>query len=163
MYEESIRVPLIVYDPRLGSAGQGRRRKEMTLNIDLAPTMLDLAGVPRPTAMQGRSMRPIVEAEPGKWRRDWFYEHTATLGGKIPPSEGVRTDKWKYIRYPETTPVYEELYDLEHDKLEEHNLAREAKYSKILEQLKSRRQVWSDYLDKWSRNSSWKDPAPISL
>ena len=163
MYEESIRVPLIIFDPRLGPARQSQRRSEMTLNIDLAPTMLDLSGVPRPVAMQGRSLRPLLETRLSEWRRDWFYEHSLTLGGRIPASDGVRTARWKYIRYPENSPVYEELYDLEHDTLEERNLVREPKYFEVLEKLRARRQVWSSCLDGWNRNSPWTDPKPFSL
>lgn len=158
MYEESIRVPLVVYDPRLAGRHRGRRRAEMTLNIDLAPTMLELAGVPRPPAMQGRSLLPLLEGGRPRWRREWYYEHVFTYGGRIPRSDGVRTERWKYIRYRDTQPLYEELYDLRSDPLEERNLVREPKFASIAERLRKRRQVWSEALDGWDRNRRWVDP-----
>ena len=75
MYEESIRVPLIIYDPRLPADRRGQRRSEMALNIDVAPTLLDLAGVGVPHAMQGRSLVPLMTKPGGNWRREWYYSH----------------------------------------------------------------------------------------
>ncbi|HEX28880.1 TPA: DUF4976 domain-containing protein [Candidatus Poribacteria bacterium] len=137
MYEESIRTPLIVRDPRLPSSRRGRRRKEMTLNVDLAPTLLDLAGVPIPSAMQGRSLRPLIEGKEVRWREDWFYEHLFEHP-RIPKSEGIRTSRWKYIRYVDYDPPYEELYDLANDPHEEHNVIGESDYSEVLSTLRRR-------------------------
>ncbi|WP_321470887.1 sulfatase [uncultured Paludibaculum sp.] len=144
MHEESIRVPLIMQGPGIAS---GRRVDAMSLNVDLAPTMLDLAGVPIPDEMQGRSLRPWLEGRIPAWRREWFYEHKFRANGWIPPTEGIRTERWKYTRYPEESPVFEELYDLNVDPLEERNLAAEADHRSTLETLRTRRKVWSDSLD----------------
>ena len=121
MHEESIRTPLIVRDPRLRETA-GTHREEMALNIDLAPTMLGLAGVEIPSSMQGRDLTPLVRGESRAWRKEWFYEHLLKHR-TIPKTEGVRGERWKYTRYVESEPVYEELYDLDDDPSEDHNLA----------------------------------------
>ena len=101
-YEESMRVPLIIRDPRLPARLRGSRREQMALNIDLAPTMLRLGGVPVPPVMQGRDLGPLLSGSPAGWRDDWYYEHTYIPEDDRPliaRSEGVRTTRWKYIRY----------------------------------------------------------------
>ena len=112
----------------------------MTLNIDLAPTLLDFARVHAPKSMQGRSLAPLLDGKsPRGWRKEFFYEHH-TRSDIIPPSEGVRTEKWKYFRYVESQPVVEELYDLANDPGEERNLAVDPKHAKTLAELRTR---WS--------------------
>jgi len=140
MYEESIRIPLIIRDPRSPIEERGHPRDEMVLNIDIAPTILDLAGVAIPSGMQGRSLTPLVLGQSTPWRRDWFYEHLFTLPNRapIPKSEGVRTERWKYIRYTEESPPYEELYDLMLDPLEEHNVSPLPENAEILGGLRAR-------------------------
>ena len=71
MYEESIRVPLIVFDPHAPKSARGQRRDEMVLNIDLAPTLLDYAGITVASAMQGKSLRALVNGTKQAWRDDW--------------------------------------------------------------------------------------------
>jgi arylsulfatase A-like enzyme len=135
MHEESIRVPLLVRAP--GLAG-GRTREEMALNIDIAPTLLDLAGLPAPGVMDGRSLRPLLEGRPAAWRGDFFYEHHFSApSAPIPRTEGVRTAGWKYITYFDVTPPFEELYDLESDPYEERNLAADPAHRGRLEEMKS--------------------------
>jgi arylsulfatase A-like enzyme len=142
MYEESIRVPLIIYDPRQPARRQGRQVSSMALNIDLAPTMLDYAGIAAPAAVQGASLRPLIGGKNTPWRDEWFYEHHFNFGGKIPESEGVRTSRWKYIRYPAVSPVVEELYDLRSDPFEQNNLASLPAQAKRLATLRGR---WESY------------------
>ena len=135
-HERSIRVPLVVYDPRLPKNAKGKRRNETVLTIDIAPTLLDLAGAKPPKVMQGRSLRPLLEGrDVDDWRTEFFYEHLFKHP-KIPASEGVRTDRWKYLRYVDQKPVYEELYDLKADPEEAKNLAGEEKYAAALETMR---------------------------
>jgi len=137
-YDLSLRVPWLVYDPRAPKALRGQTPEAMALNVDLAPTLLDLAGVPVPEAMQGRSVVPILQGKtPGDWRTDFFCEHLFEHHD-IPKYEGVRTTRWKYARYFEQQPVHEELYDLEADPLEEHNLAADPNHRDVLERLRKR-------------------------
>lgn len=142
MYEEDIRVPCIIYDPALADSQRGKRVEPMVLNVDFAPTMLEMAGVEVPASMQGRSLLPVLHGEtPPDWRSEYFYEHHS-VANRIPPSEGVRTERWKLIRWIREEPVIEELYDLKNDPLEERNLAADAAHAGILAQL---RRKWKQY------------------
>jgi arylsulfatase A-like enzyme len=146
LYEESIRVPLLIADLRGPGRRQARTVDPMVLNIDLAPTLLDYAGIPAPDTMQGQSLRGFVEKRPVRdWRAEWLYEHH--FGPKIiPPSEGVRTERWKYIRYIDESPVVEELFDLQRDRWERRNLARETKFADTLAHLRER---WQALAEEW--------------
>jgi len=138
IYEHSIRVPLIVYDPRLAKPLRGRVVDLMALNVDLAPTLLALADVEVPPQTQGRSLLPILAGQtPQDWRKDFFYEHLLH-NPLIPKSEGVRTNQWTYVRWFEQKPLVEELYDHEADFDEIHNLAGNPKYAEIFQQLRQR-------------------------
>ena len=141
MYEESIRVPLVIRDPRQPKAVRGRRCDETALSIDLAPTMLTMAGVPVPEAMQGRSLEPLVAGRDVDWRDDWYYEHvynTRPPRRPIVKCEGVRTERWKYTRYPEIDPPCEQLFDLADDPREEKNLAEAGAHADVLWGLRRR-------------------------
>ncbi len=141
-YEEDLRVPLIIRDPRLPQERRGQTADAMALNVDLAPTMLALAGVPAPAAMQGRSLQPLLEgAVPKDWRTEFFYEHHS-VKDRIPPSEAVRTQRWKYIRWMEPNPLVEELYDLQADPLEQRNLAADPSHAATLQELRDKWGTW---------------------
>ena len=106
-HEASIRVPLIIHDPRLANQLKGTRTRDFALSIDLGPTLLDYAGVDVPARMQGRSLVPIVRAEtPANWRQDYYYEHhfvpDPAWNMVLPQSEAIRTERWKYIQYIES-------------------------------------------------------------
>jgi arylsulfatase A-like enzyme len=138
MYEESIRVPCIVFDPRLSAARRGVRVDALTLNIDFAPTLLEMAGLPVPHEMQGASLAPLLHGvKPAGWRTDFFYEHK-TLPDRIPPVEGVRGVRWKYVRWTSTHPLFEELFDLTKDPGEERNLINDPKHLANLDQMRAR-------------------------
>lgn len=133
--EVSIRVPLVVFDPRADEKQRGVTVEQMTLNVDVAPTILELAGLDVPKTMQGRSFLPFLRGRRSKWRKDFFYEnlfeHTT-----IPRTEALRTERYKYIRYIDYE--FEQLYDLEHDPTETINLAGDNKYKKTLDSLRER-------------------------
>jgi len=139
LYEESARTPLVIYDPRLPAARRGSRVDALTLNIDLAATLLDWAGVEPPAAMQGSSLRPLVDeaAVPDGWRTAFYYEHVS-VRDKIAASEGLRTDRWTLIRWLDETPVVEELYDTAHDPLQERNLIADPAQADTLAALRDR-------------------------
>ena len=130
MHDLSIRVPLIVYDPRRAKEKFRPVRNEMVLNVDVAPTILDLAGLDIPKIMQGRSLMPLMRDEKIDWRTKVFCEHLLDHP-EIPQSECIRTDRWKYIRYPQHLD-FEELYDLEEDPSEKNNLADDQRYRTVL-------------------------------
>ncbi|MEM7234524.1 MAG: sulfatase [Planctomycetota bacterium] len=142
MHEESIRVPLFIYDPTRARAG-GREVTHTALNIDLAPTILDFAGLKAPESMQGRSLLPVLDGNDVAWRRDWLYEHRFQHGA-IPQCEGVRTSRWKFVRFTKVRPRVEELYDLQNDPRELTNLASDPEYATVLEDLRER---WKELRD----------------
>ncbi len=137
MYEGSIRKPLIIADPRLSESHHGVTAEQMTLSFDCPATMLDLAGVPIPEQMRGRSLVPLMRGEAPDWREDFFYEHLYERE-TIPKSEGVRTERFKYVRYFERNPVYEQLFDLAADPNEITNLAGDPKHGATLLALRAR-------------------------
>ena len=95
---------------------------EMVLNLDIAPTLLELAGVPIPPAMQGKSMVKLGQKQDHAWRKDWLYEYYEyPEAEQVKPHRGVRTDRYKFIHYF-TEPQEYELYDLASDPGELHNL-----------------------------------------
>jgi arylsulfatase A-like enzyme len=139
MYEESMRVPGFIFDPRHITKGASTR--EMVLNIDLAPTILELAGVKVPGHMQGKSLLPLMEDPDKPFRDDFFYEHHYRhLEGyqHIERSEGVRTREWKYIHYMDRTgAAAEELYNLTTDPIEMWNLSKDPGSAKVLDSLRN--------------------------
>jgi len=137
MHEPSIRLPLVIYDPRLPRELTGRQLEPMVLTVDLAPTILELAGAPVPAAMQGRSLVPLLQGRCTRWRQEFFYEHLFRHR-RIPQSEGVRTRRWKYVRYLLPEGPYEQLFDLETDPHELHDLARQRQHQNVLRLLRRR-------------------------
>ena len=99
----------------------------MVLNIDIAPTILDLAGIPAPTTYQGHSLAPLLQNQTVPWREDFLCEHHFTHP-TIPKSEGLRSQDWKYFRYYEQDPLYECLYNLQIDPNETTNLAADPEH-----------------------------------
>ncbi len=132
MHDKSIRVPFIIYDPRNRKSGQVVN--DFVLNIDLAPTLLELAGVNIPSTYQGKSLLPLIRNEGVDWRTEVLTEHLWDRGD-IPQTEAVRTKRWKYIRYLKH-PEFEELYNLRDDPQEAFNLAFDEKYLKQLNLLR---------------------------
>ncbi len=136
MYEPSIRVPMMLRYP--GVVPAGSRSGEMVLNLDLAPTMLEVAGVPVPSEMQGKSFLPLAEGQPIPWRKDWLYEYYEYPGFEnVRPCRGVRTARYKYIHFFLDPQEYE-LYDLEKDPNEAGNLYGKPGYEQLTTQLQTR-------------------------
>jgi arylsulfatase A-like enzyme len=130
MYEESIRVPILVRYPNAVPKGQVDR-EHMVLNIDFAPTLLELAGEPVPSWMQGKSMVPLIEGRRVPWRHAFLYEYYEYPGYHcVRKNRGIRTERWKYIQYWELPEEFE-LYDLKNDPDETHNLAGDPKYKDV--------------------------------
>ncbi|KUK77950.1 MAG: Mucin-desulfating sulfatase (N-acetylglucosamine-6-sulfatase), partial [Proteiniphilum acetatigenes] len=128
MYDNSIRVPLIVFDPR---ENQHFDVNDMVLNIDIPSTILDIAEIESSIAYQGFSLVPYVKngQYEGK-RKTILIEHLWEIP-QIHSSEGIRSEKWKYFRY-RFINAPEELYDLQNDPMEIHNLADDPEYNMVL-------------------------------
>jgi arylsulfatase A-like enzyme len=140
-YDESLRIPLIVRYPKSGL--KSVTRDDVVLNIDLAPTFLDLAGVAVPKDMHGKSWRPLLVKEVLKepFRTSFFYEYFRETGGKKAPANavggfntptmtGVRTQTHKLLRYRDR-PEWTELFDLAADPYETKNLSIDSAHAQV--------------------------------
>jgi len=136
IYDEALRIPFLIRYPKL--VEPGTVIDKIALNIDLAPTLLDLAGVAAPRTVQGRSLRPLLTGKKVDWRQRFLYTYfqEAWQPG-MPTMLAVRTETWKYARYPEIDDI-EELYDLRSDPREMHNLIESHADSEILATLRKK-------------------------
>lgn len=134
MYDHSIRVPLIIYNPRLKKP---RDNDLMALNIDIPSAMFDLAGVEQPATWHGKSLMPLVSGQQQSLWRDTILIEQLWEFENISPSEGVRRAEWKYLRY-ENDKSWEELYNLANDSQESENQAGKPEYSKMLAALRNK-------------------------
>ena len=140
MHEESIRVPLIVRYPKL--IKPDTKIEQMVLNIDAAPSILDICGVPGLVKIHGRSWKPLLAGKTDGWRKSWYYEYNYEKQFPYTPNvRGVRTDNWKYVHYPhgDGTPDKHmaELYDLASDPQERTNLINVPKHAAKVTELKA--------------------------
>jgi arylsulfatase A-like enzyme len=134
-YEESLRVPLVIYDPRVAKANRGQVRDEMVLNVDLPATFLNWAGATQPARYEGTSLAPLVEgAKDVTWRTSFFCEHV-DLAPFI-TWEGIRDQRYVYARYFDQKPAYEFLHDLQTDPDELKNLAADPAHADVLQKLR---------------------------
>ncbi|MEM7307241.1 MAG: sulfatase [Planctomycetota bacterium] len=137
-YEESLRVPLVIHDPRMSTDAGGRTVPELALNVDLAPTLLAFAGVGAPAGYQGLSLVPLLSgAPPEPWREDFLFEHLMN-DARIPRMAGVRSKRHVYARYVDHLPDGEFLHDLERDPLQLVNLAGDPEHAELLDQMRRR-------------------------
>ena len=122
-YEESIRIPMVMRCPKLIKAGS--TLDEAALNIDIGPTLLEVAGAAIPRQIQGRSLAPLWREKRSGWRRSFLSEYFAEPQfPRIPSWQAARTGQWKYIHYTELEGM-DELYDLKADPYEMKNLIQE--------------------------------------
>jgi N-acetylglucosamine-6-sulfatase len=122
-YEECLRVPLVIRYPALRRAG--RRARQMVLNIDLAPTLADLAGVDVPPGVDGRSLRPLLRGHAGPGRAAFLFEYFA-IPQEVPPSfRGLRTRRWKLALWAD--PADDELLHFATDPFELESLPPDAR------------------------------------
>lgn len=135
-HEPSIRVPMIICNPKHKELA-GKVISDMALNIDIAPTILSYADIDIPEMMQGQDLSKMMGKEkPLDWRTSFYYEHMVNIKG-IPKTQGLRTKDCMYVVYPESSPVYEELYDLKNDPDQQHNLALSEDNKALLEKMRN--------------------------
>jgi arylsulfatase A-like enzyme len=140
MSEESIRVPLIARYPKL--IKPGTVIKEQVLNIDVAPSIVDICRVQPLGNVQGRSWKQLLEGDNKGWRKSWLYEYNYEKQFPYTPNvRGVRTDTWKYAHYPhgDGSPdrYIASLYNLKDDPKETKNLIKDPKYASVVKELKA--------------------------
>jgi arylsulfatase A-like enzyme len=120
MHEPSIRVPLMLRYPK--RIKPGAVRDEMILDIDIAPTLLDLAEVKIPDHLPGKSIVGLASTNDANWRKEWFYDYYEYPGAEqVKPHRGIRTERYKLIHYYQEPQEFE-LYDLANDPGETQNL-----------------------------------------
>lgn len=142
-YDESLKIPFIVYDPRTRS-GKGKVLDEMVLNIDVAPTILELAGIEVSEGMDGRSMVSLLNGKEKSWRKEFFYEHfcgVPGVGSYLPRNEGIRTETDKYVRWIDFELV-EEYFDMENDPREANSLIGNSEIEARIEVLRQKFIQW---------------------
>ncbi|WP_286813554.1 MULTISPECIES: sulfatase-like hydrolase/transferase [unclassified Maribacter] len=167
LYEESVKAPLIVYDGRVPETERGFRENALVSSVDIAPTILSLAGITAPKSMQGRDFSKLLNKtqEMSQWRNAVFMEdlfieelfhqrynenideinQDLINANRSYRSRGIRTGRYKYFVYYEHDPIIEELYDVENDPFEQNNLANNDEYTIVLQQL--RKQTEKMYLE----------------
>ena len=139
-YEESVKVPFLVYCPELFKGGQTITR--MVQNVDIAPTILSVAGLQPPATMPGKSFIRLMSGDTSEWRDKIFYEYYWEYDFPFTPTVfGVRTDKFKYIRYYGVWDT-NELYDLENDPNETVNLISDPGYAEIAKKMAGELYDW---------------------
>lgn len=134
-YEESIRDPLLMRYPRLIKAGMVL--EPLVLNVDIAPTALELAGAPIPQSIQGRSLVSLFKNPKTPWRNSFLTEYFLERGfPRVPSWQAVRTERWKYIHYTELDSL-DELYDLKNDPYELKNAIQQSSVKSTLKTLQA--------------------------
>ncbi len=140
-HDDALRVPLIVVDPRpQADATRGQTQSAIALNLDLAPTLLDYAGVPAPPTYQGRSLAAFLTGTraPANWRTEFYCEHAYPRPHQIPKWEGIRGTRYAYARYYDPEPEMEFFHDLQTDPDQLNNLARDPAFAELVTQHRQR-------------------------
>ena len=145
MYEESMRVPFLAWCP--GMIEPGSVIEELIQNIDIAPTVMDVAGLDTPERMDGQSFLPILQGKKTPWRDSAFYEYYWERNfPHTPTTHGVRTNRYKYIHYHGIWDI-DELYDLRNDPEEMNNLIDSPEHQDLIKQLNNRVFEWLEKSD----------------
>ena len=150
MYDNALKVPLIIYDPR---NKEHKDVEQMALNIDVPSTILDFAGIEAPKSWHGKSLKPFINEKNVNLERDTILIEHLWDFKNIAPSEGVRTQEWKYFRYVDDKSI-EELYNLKDDPRETNNLIHDEQYQDVLNNLRAK---CEDLIEKY------KDPYALII
>ncbi len=164
-WEEALRVPLFIYDPRT-TAQHGVTNTNIALGVDIAPTIVELAGINIPTVYQGKSLYPFLTGANPAWRDEFYFEQRAA--GILDPMYGVRTPQWKYVIFDKQPVDNEQLYDLKNDPGEITNLVKNSLYTAALTQMRQKALRYRDslahwpvdgnyYMDQWESNNQYEN------
>lgn len=148
IYEESFRTPMVMRYP--GKIKPGTKSNDFVLNLDIAPTVLDAAGVPVPKDMQGQSMLPLFANKKGPVRDVIYYHYYENGEHAVSPHFGIRTKRYKLIRFYTRVNNWE-LYDLKNDAHEMRNLYGQKGYGSITKALKAK---LNQQIDKFDDNDA---------
>ena len=135
MYEESFRTPMVMRYP--GVVRPGTVSNHMVMNLDIAPTLLEAAGLAIPREVQGESMLPLLTNKKNRGREALYYHYYENGEHAVSPHFGVKTSRYKLIRFYKRVAGWE-LYDLQKDPREMHNLYGRKGYGKITAELRDK-------------------------
>jgi arylsulfatase A-like enzyme len=138
MYVESFRTPMLIRFP--GVIKPGTQNNDFVLNLDIAQTVLDAAGIAAPEDMQGQSVLPLVKSKKSKSRNAMYYHYYENGEHSVSPHFGIRTERYKLIHFYKRVTSWE-LYDLKKDPNEMYNLMGQKGYKKITAKLKTQLEV----------------------
>jgi arylsulfatase A-like enzyme len=158
MYKESFRVPFLVRCPELIKGDT--KIKQMVQNIDVAPTIMEAAGLKKPDNMDGMSFMPLLKGKQVKWRDAVFYEYYWERNFPHTPTvHGVRTDRYKYIHYHGIWDL-DELYDMQKDPDEMNNLINDPAHQKTVDKMNKQMFDWLEetggMLIPLRRDTKWR-------
>lgn len=141
MYEESLHMPFVMRYPKL--IKPNTEVGDMIVNIDFAPTLLDIAGIKKPSDMQGRSILPLFSTQkPKDWRKAMFYHYYEYPDAhRVLPHFGIRTERYKLICFYDKKETYWELFDLKKDKNEVKNEINNPKHKALIIELKKQLKI----------------------
>ncbi|HZW29971.1 MAG TPA: sulfatase/phosphatase domain-containing protein, partial [Isosphaeraceae bacterium] len=136
IFEESLRSPLLVRWP--GVIKPGSVNPEIVSNLDFAETFLDVAGLPIPTEMQGRSLVPLLKGQtPSDWRKSFYYQYFEyPTPHHVRPHHGVVTDRYKLVHFDRPDLDVWELFDLRNDPHELRSVYEDPMYAPVVTELK---------------------------
>ena len=143
-YDQSLRVPLVIFDPRLPAAMRGRELESIALNLDIAPTVLELAGIESAEQYQGRSLMPLVRGVAVKDEREGFFCEHRMKHADIPRWQGYRTVEYMYAHYFDQPGANEFLHDLKSDPDQLVNLAADPAHSATVSAMRTECRRLSD-------------------
>jgi len=160
LYDLTLKIPCLIYDPRVSENNRGKTVDNLVSSLDLPTTILDYAGIRPPSSMQGQSLVPLLNGKNQKWRDELFFENLYS-GRDNPFCEGIRKGDWKYIRmfdgiknYMENDvnfkgrePDFEQLFNLKDDPEEKVNLIDNYEESDLLLNLREKCAFYSDELN----------------
>jgi arylsulfatase A-like enzyme len=152
MYEESFRTPMLIRFPPLIPSGQ--KNEAYVMNLDVAPTFLDFAGVAIPDDMQGESMKALLQnGKVNDWRKELYYHYYEKSFG-LTAHYGIRTERYKLIHFYDPGNSWE-LYDLKEDPGEMHNLYNDPAYAETVNKLKRQLKTLQDkYKDPYNEKDN---------
>jgi arylsulfatase A-like enzyme len=166
MYEESLRMPMLVRYPR--EIKPGSVSSAIAINPDFAPTFLDYAGVTPPAEMQGVSLRPVLRGRPPRDWRDAMYYHYYEYGDegrggwhRVRPHYGIRTQRYKLIHFRDAEIDAWELFDLKKDPNELENVYDDPSYASIRDKLKRRLRELRDHYQDHDAPDVAPDVSPV--
>lgn len=145
-HEESLRVPLVIQDPRIPKEKRGTTNDEFTLNVDLAETILGAAGIEAPSTMQGRDISDLYSPDAKdktEWRDEFFYEHPVHRDKEtIPASTALVRKNFKYMTWPNYK--VEQLFDMKKDPMELNDIINGTEHVERLKEMRKRHQELAD-------------------